>query len=144
MKYATFRYDTIEVENWLKGAIVFTNKFRNSCPSLWTRKQYYSNEVWQSLNSTFGCSGHLWVVEHVHNCLVPITVCRYDILRYYLMQIYCNIWIFTQRRDGKSIGTQKFFRVESSQKIFQRIFQHFEITLFTQLTTILLYLHCTH
>ena len=23
MKYATFRYDTIEVENWLKGAIVY-------------------------------------------------------------------------------------------------------------------------
>jgi hypothetical protein len=31
-----------------------------------------------------------------------------------------------------------------SQKIFRGIFQHFEITLFIQLTTILLYLQCTH
>jgi hypothetical protein len=38
---------------------------------------------------------------------------------------------------------RNFFELRVSQKIFVKIFQHFEKTLFTQLTTILLYLHCT-
>jgi hypothetical protein len=37
---------------------------------------------------------------------------------------------------GKSIGpTRNFFELRVLQKIFQKIFQHFEITLFTQLTS---------
>ena len=50
-------------------------------------------------------------------------------------------------RGGKSIGppgSQKFFWVESFPENFPEIFQHFEIALFTQLITILLYLHCIH
>jgi hypothetical protein len=47
----------------------------------------------------------------------------------------------------RNLVPRNFFELRVLQKIFQKIFQHFEITLFTQLTsytTVLLYLHCTH
>jgi hypothetical protein len=58
--------------------------------------------------------------------------------------VACSCTEVERVSEPGNLVPRNVFELRVSQKIFQRIFQHFGITLFTQLTTILLYLHCTH
>ena len=61
----------------------------------------------------------------------------HQVLRLLVLPTQPGLFIFTTIviRGGKSIGTRNFFELKVLPKIFQKLFQHFEITLFTQLTS---------
>jgi hypothetical protein len=53
--------------------------------------------------------------------------------------VACSCTEVERVSEPGNLVPRNVFELRVSQKIFQRIFQHFEITLFTQLTTILLF-----
>ena len=111
-------------------------------------------ESWQFRCTNGQCIDRSWACDGAYNCAdrSDESLCNSagKVVGTILLVYCCDFFHFCARNPktskinssgGKSIGTtwepssQKFFELRVLQKVFPKIFQHFEITLFTQLTS---------